>query len=334
MLPVVVVPEPPQVLPQFALTPAAATAVDSDPAEIVGRWMAALSPGSRASYRRGLQNFACWALGAGTPPTDALAVLVEGGVGHAHQLVGGWRDAMLAEGKLATGSIAGAITAICSLVKQLRRCGRIGWHLEGVGVKVERKHDRRGPRRVDVERLQDHLDRLAAAGDGRAVRDLCILRLGFTAAMRRSEIVGLRYPDDLALDAEGGPVVRPKRKGRRCRSDLLVTEGIAGAIRAWLQVRGVEPGPLFHRLDRGEHRRQPLTGESVRKMLATRAQEAGVKAPVRPHGLRHAAASEVARRGSLAELRAIGQWKSLSSIEHYLDKEDAERASAMGMLEL
>jgi len=105
------------------------------------------------------------------------------------------------------------------------------------------------------------------------------------------------------------------------------------AIRAWLLVRGLEPGPLFHRMDRSDHG-LALSGESVRRMLATRAREAGVKVPVRPHGLRHAAASQVAKRGSLAELRAIGQWKSLSSIEHYLDREDADRVAAMALVEL
>ena len=69
-------------------------------------------------------------------------------------------------------------------------------------------------------------------------------------------------------------------------------------------------------------------------MLATRSKEAGVRSSVRPHGLRHSAAGAVARRGSLAELRAIGGWRSLSAVEHYLDDRQQEREAALRITDL
>jgi len=75
-----------------------------------------------------------------------------------------------------------------------------------------------------------------------------------------------------------------------------------------------------------------LSGESLRLILQRRGKEAGVKAPCRPHGMRHAAASECARRGSLRELQSLGGWRSLSAAAHYLDERQSERRRALGLV--
>jgi integrase/recombinase XerC len=176
------------------------------------------------------------------------------------------------------------------------------------------------------------LDDKAGQGDVAAARDVAILRLLAACAMRRAEVVGLRL-DDVQLDRDGGPIVMAKRKGNRERVPVLVSTNTAESLRRWLAARP-EGGPwLFARLDRADDS-LPLGGESVRRMLAVRAREAGVRGPVRPHGCRHAAAGAVARRGSLAELRAIGGWRSLSAVEHYLDDRQQEREAALRITDL
>lgn len=320
--------------PVGELSVAARAAVDTNPAEVIRRWLAGLSPAAVRSYRRSLRSFCKWAMSdADAPPEHALELLVEAGCGPAHNMVVEWRDHLLGTG-LASGSVACYVVGITSLVKACRRAGLIAWRLEQVAPKVERRQDRSGPRRDDVERLVEHVDELAAGGDRRAVRDAAIVRLLYTAAMRRAEVVGLQV-EHVQLDHADGPGILAKRKGSRERQLVLISDRSAAALRRWLEVRGDGPGPLFVRLDRarGAHA-GALSGESVRKLLRTRAAEAGVRATIRPHGLRHSAATQVAGCASLGTLMAVGGWKSLSAAQNYIDRRQEERRRGLAILEL
>jgi integrase/recombinase XerC len=135
------------------------------------------------------------------------------------------------------------------------------------------------------------------------------------------------------LDAPDGATVSPRRKGAKTRQPLIVSERTAATIASWLAIRGTEPGALFHRLDRAGER-DHLSGEAIRHLLQARAKEARIKAPCRPHGLRHSSASELARRGSLDELMSLGGWRSLSAASAYLDKRDENRRRALALVDL
>ncbi len=71
----------------------------------------------------------------------------------------------------------------------------------------------------------------------------------------------------------------------------------------------------------------------VRIMLRA-ARQAGLQRVVRPHGLRHSSATEVARRGSLSQLMALGSWASMSAASRYLDERSEERLQAIGLVEV
>ncbi|MCA8976780.1 MAG: site-specific integrase [Planctomycetes bacterium] len=309
-----------------SLSPAASKALDVAPAEIIARWLDSVSDDARRAYARALRRFTSWAIPNTTDQQDGLRLLCEAGAGGAHELLVAWRDQLLEH--LAPASVAGQLSAIASLLRCCRRAGLIAFQIEGVAPKRERVQDRRGPSRGDVERLLRHVDELAEQGDARAVRDAAIVRALYCCALRRGEVCNLRLRD---VDLEAGTVA-PRRKGHRARKPVLVSDRAAAALWRWLAVRGDGPGALFHRLDRQDHR-DHLTGESIRSMLKTRAREAGVKAACRPHGLRHAAASELARRGSLDELMALGEWKSLSAASAYLDKHDENRRRALALVD-
>ena len=317
------------------LSDAAREAMDVRPAEIIRKWLLALSPTASRTYRLALTRFARWALtDQEAPPESALRLLVEAGCGPAHEMVTKWRDGLLDTG-LAPGSVAVMTTSICSLLKVCRRAGLITWRLESVAPRVERRQDRRGPRRGEVEQLLAKIDRHAKAGDRRAVRDSAMVRLMYCAAMRRSEVVGLRFPADVDLEHAEGAVVRPRRKNRRERQPLLVSERAAAAIRRWIKVRGQVEGPLFHRLDGvGAAGAMPnLSGESVRRILDGWAKKGGIETRFRPHGLRHAAATHVARVGSLDELMSLGGWKSFSAAQVYLDQRIEQRRRALKLVD-
>jgi integrase/recombinase XerC len=160
-----------------------------------------------------------------------------------------------------------------------RTLGLVPWTLEAPSVKSAAYRDTRGPGRRGFDLLLEELDR---RGDRKATRDRALLRLLFDLALRRGEAVALDLAD-VNLEASTVAVIG---KGRRERLLLTLPAETANALRAWLEVRGLEPGPLFVNADRARKGAR-LTGRSVARVLAAIGQRVGLT--VRPHGLRHAA---------------------------------------------
>lgn len=312
---------------------AANKAIDARPAQVVEHWLASVGTSARRAYNRSLRRFAAWALVDAGDPVDALRMLVSLDAARAAELVRHWRMHDLESAKLAPGSVAGYIVALASLVGAARRAGLVTWRLEGVLPDAEGRRDMRGPNRSDVEQLVATIDDAAAAGDAFAVRDAAVVRLCYAAALRRSEVVGLRL-EDFEPATDVGPVVRPRRKGHKERSTVFVPQRTADAIKAWLAVRGREPGPLFVRLKGRRPDSGALNGESVRRLLAAWAKRAGLHGAVRPNGLRHSAATTCAQRGSLAELVALGGWATMQGARRYLDAHNGDRLSALRLTDL
>lgn len=131
------------------LSPEAQRAVDTDPAEIVRRWIvrrwiAGLSDGCRRKYRQAAREFCHWALHRDDAvPEDALRILVQAGAGH--QLLAGFRDHLLQTRGLSTSTVAGQLTGLCSLVGACRQAGLTSWRPEKVAPRVEKRVDRSGP---------------------------------------------------------------------------------------------------------------------------------------------------------------------------------------------
>lgn len=314
-----------------ALRPAAAAALEVTPEQLIENWLTGLSASSVRSYRRGLKRFAAWALADDAEPVAAVRLLCSLDVGRAGEMVRRW-SAELAQTGMASSTVAAYVVAITSVIGACRRAGLVAWRLEQVAPRVEARQDRSGPRRGDVERIFAVIDERADAGDRYAIRDAALLRLLYLAALRRSEAVGLRVED--VEDTDVGPVVKPRRKGRQERQPVIVTQATAACIARWLAVRGGDPGPLFLRCKARTATSGPLSGEAVRRIVALWAKRAGIRGSVRPHGLRHAAATYVAQKASLAELMAIGGWASMSAARRYLDAHAADRQKALAILEL
>lgn len=250
---------------------------------LVAAFLAGRGPETRRAYSNDLADFAAFLDVADVD--RAAAVLLGGGHGRANELALAYR-AHLAEKKLAAATINRRLAALRSLVKLGRVLGVVPWALEVPNEKARAYRDTRGPGREGFLAL---LAQLRGRDDPKARRDRAMLRLLYDRALRCVEV---RRLDLVDVDLEAG-VLQVLGKGRRQKEPLTVASPTAAALRAWIEVRGSEPGPLFTNLDRA-HRRQRISGTAVYDVVRQLGEAAGIRA--RPHGLRHAAITEALDR--------------------------------------
>jgi integrase/recombinase XerC len=300
-------------------------------ADVLESWLAARNPNTVQGYRRDLAGFARW-LGAPTPEA-AIELFLSSGQAAANRIALAWKSNLVERG-LASATIARRLAALRSMVKVARLIGRVSWSLDVEVPRIEPRRDMRGPDLVDVRLVW----RAAAAGDGpKERRDRCVLALLFDLGLRRAELCGI----DLA-DVEPGPAgpvaVWIRGKGRSEKERLTLPGPTARALADWIELRGDRHGPLVHRLDRSIRRAEPLgastepsteeiltrmSGESVRRIARRLGQAAGLARPLRPHGLRHSAATSALDSGR--DVRQVRKFTRHRSLEMVLRYDDARR---------
>lgn len=108
-----------------------------------------------------------------------------------------------------------------------------------------------GPIGVCVEAM------LAAAGEGlTGLRDRALLSLAFDTGLRRSEIVGVRWPHVERGTAGGGRLFVPRSKADQegAGAYAYLSARTMAALAAWRRAAPAKDGPVFRRLHRARDR--------------------------------------------------------------------------------
>jgi integrase/recombinase XerC len=247
---------------------------------LVERFLGRQKAATRQAYAHDLADFARF-LGAESNQAATLQLLA-GGPGLAHQLVHDYLVQLRQRGRAST-TINRRLSALRSLVRLARLCQLVSWTLELPGEKLERSRDTRGLGLSDIHRL---LGALEEREDAKAARDRALLRLAFDLGLRRGELASLELEH---LDLEAGTVA-VLGKGQEGRELLTLPPETMTVLRAWLEQRGLEPGPLFLNFDRAQKGRR-LTPTSIYRIVRELGDQVDIRA--RPHGIRHAAITTV-----------------------------------------
>ena len=290
--------------------------VRTDVTAVLTAWRSGKSPKTLTAYADDLADFARH---CNLPIEAAVTQLLNCDSGTAHRIGLSYLDACTSRG-LASATCARRIAALRSLTQVARLIGAITWALELPTPQVVAYRDTRGPGRAGFLRLVAAADQQA---DPKRSRDLAILWLCYGRALRRAEVCSLSYPEHVDLPGERIQVLG---KHRTQRQWLTIPPATGRALTTWLSHRGNTSGPLFYRLDRAASAigdRRPLSGESIYQLMASLAKKAGLN-QVRPHGLRHAAITEVldVTRGDFRTAQRFGRLAKADTLKHYDDNRE------------
>jgi len=165
-------------------------------------------------------------------------------------------------------------------------------------------------------------------GDPAGIRDRALLLIGFAAALRRSELVGLDVPDvDETKDGLVITVRRSKTDQEGAGRKIGVPYGSRPATcpvrawRSWVEMAGIREGPLFRGIDRhGNIANERLSDRGVALTVKRRAEAAGIDPEtVSGHSLRAGLATSAAAAGvSERAIAATTGHKSMTVLRGYI----------------
>lgn len=310
----------------IVLSAEAAAAADTTPEQALAAWLARLAPTSRSAMRYWLGRFTAWIVGPDATVEQGLRALAELGIMRAHAVLRRWVEHLLGVG-LATASAAAAARAVGGAVRALHEVGACPFVLSRIAPRVEPRRDVRGPGRARVVALLEHLDELADKGDAAAARDAVAVSLLHTCGLRRGEVVQIRVETMQPASGDSDASILTQRKGKRSAERITIDENTERRIARLLEIRGQVAGFLLTRL-RDADPEQALSGEGLRLALQRRAKELGLGV-LRPHGLRHTAATACMKAAGHVATKALGGWRSDSAMSKYIDCHDETRRQAL-----
>lgn len=193
------------------------------------------------------------------------------------------------------------VNAILSAVKSvLKQC----WKMELIDIETYHRAIEVPPvrgstlprgRGLDSGEISNLFKICAKDAGPSGIRDSALLAVLYGGGIRRAEAASLSLGD---LDQETG-AIKVFGKGGKERL-VYLPSGALEAVRAWIEVRGPEPGPLFCPCSKGKTGKVtigPISDQAIYNCLIRRARAAGVDR-FSPHDLRRSFVSDLLDRGA------------------------------------
>ena len=179
-------------------------------------------------------------------------------------------------------------------------------------------------------------DRLGHDTAARRRRDAAFLALAYGCGLRRSEAVAVDVAD---VDLVGGELRVRRGKGKKPRQVTLPPSTVP-ALQDWLEVRGLEPGPLFcavlksGRLVRTADSLARLSAAAVWRICQERGLKGQIQAPA-PHDLRRSWIGDLLDQGvDLATVQKMAGHASASTTAGYDRRDRGVQRRAAVLLEV
>lgn len=153
------------------------------------------------------------------------------------------------------------------------------------------------------------------------LRDAALIAVMSDSLLRVSEAASLSVGDvNPAQDGAGTLLLARSKTDPEAAGTVLHLRAVTlRRISAWKEAAGIDSGPLFRRIRKGEGvEATALTAQSIRAIIQRWAKAAGVSGRVSGHSLRVGAAQSLVSAGAtLPELQQAGRWRSPAMPAHY-----------------
>ena len=219
-------------------------------------------------------------------------------------------------GKLAPATCNKVLAALRGVLREAARLGLLSHEdlaavLSVRGVKGSR--EMRG-RALGAGELRALFASCSSSSSRIGARDAALLGVLYGCGLRRAEAAGLDLGDVTEREERLELLVRGK--GNRERRAYL-PRGAGEALRAWLEVRGREPGRLFVSVTKGGQLGRALTDHAIALAVQARARRAGVGA-FSPHDLRRTLVGDLLDAGvDLSAVQAIAGHAQINTTARY-----------------
>lgn len=293
-------------------------------------WSMRTSPHTRAARTDDLRQFGRW-LGLEEQPIETLdyraaCELLKGGPGPCRERAQEWLSDMEEDG-LSAPTISRRATTLRSWLRELSDHG-LNWQIRLKVPKFDPYNRAQGPESVTVEEAIAKLEG-PATQDARAARDRALILLLYDQALRRMSAE--------SLEVEGIDFRRQRVRVRVKNSGDTVWRTIssrtANALALWLEHRGPRPGSVFVRIWASTKDGPPVI-ERSRPLIGCSISAITKKHGLGPsQGLRHAAATELKRKGGTPWLiQALLRHRNIQTTQVYLDQTGDEAGRATRVL--
>lgn len=198
-------------------------------------------------------------------------------------------------------------------------------------------------RPITVDNIRAMSKLLAEDGGERAMRDRALLLIGFTSALRRSNLAELRLEHVEEVDA--GLILSVEREKNDQKGDGRLIGLPRGkgehtcpvkVLNDWLEIRGRDEGPLFPRLN-PVHRGLAMDGQCVHRAVQKRIAQIGLNPNDRwgCHSLRSGLITAAGEAG-VSELVIAAQsgHRSTIMVQRYFRRSNLWKANACYVLDL
>lgn len=233
--------------------------------------------------------------------------------------------------QLAPATVNHMITALRGVLRQAWVLGKMSADDYRMACEVKPVRGDRLPagRELDPGELRALLDACARESGPAGVRDAAIISLMYAAGLRREEVVGL---DLNHFEQLTGRLVVMRGKGNKQRA-TFVSNGAADALSDWIQLRGLDPGPLFWPINKGgKLYARRMTAQAIYNLLARCATDAKVK-DFSPHDLRRTFVSDLLEAGAdIAVVARMAGHASVNTTARYDRRPEQAKQKAAGLL--
>ena len=190
-------------------------------------------------------------------------------------------------------------------------------------------------RHIDQEEIKSLLNACKADTTPKGARDAALIALASATLARNEELRSFAIADITYTD-QGADLLIRHGKGDKARVTHL-HNGSLEALNAWVDVRGVEPGPVFcpilknGRVNTGN----PISYEGTRKILHKRFLESSLSKTTTWHDFRRTGVGILFDNGTdISTIQDIGGWADPKTVKKYDRRPEDRRREALKAIDV